>query len=116
MTNSIDLKGMWEGSFNYTSSLDAGETQFKARMSDKDGEISGLVIEAHVNENGEARAEIKGRHDGAAITFTKTYVNQGSEYAAPVEYEGAIEPSGNLISGTWTLPQYSGGFSMRRVT
>jgi len=115
MTDTLDINGMWEGSFEYSSSLDVGEFRFKARLKNSDGTISGIILEDHLSGSGQVKSTVEGECDGKAIRFTKQYLESSSEYKSQVEYEGQLSASGDVISGTWKLPHDSGTFSMTKA-
>lgn len=114
MQEANDVKGMWEGSFQYSSSLDVGEFHFKARLTSKDGAVSGIIIEDHMTASGDVKSKVEGVVEGNALRFTKQYLEASHEYKSAVEYEGELSASGNVISGTWKLPHDSGTFTMKR--
>lgn len=115
MSDLVDIKGMWEGSYSYSSTVELGATDFKARLSVNDaGDVTGLVIEEDVRGMGQIKAELSGTIEGRTIRLTKRYVDGGEEYNRLVEYEGTIAVDGQLIEGLWKLPDDSGTFSMRR--
>ncbi|MBH5323223.1 hypothetical protein [Aurantiacibacter sediminis] len=113
MSERAEIRGLWNGSFQYSSSADVGDFPFKAKIVEKDGDVSGLIIEDSLS-GGTVKAEIKGRLDGRAISFTKTYLTEKDHYAHAVQYEGQISADGTAISGTWRLPHDGGTFSMIR--
>jgi len=116
MGDAADLKGLWQGSYSYSSSAEIGETQFKARLGGKDGALTGLMTESHLHKEGQIKAQIEGVFERGIIRFTKQYVEAGTEYSRPVQYEGALSADGQSISGTWVLPDDSGTFVMHRST
>ncbi|WP_271077220.1 hypothetical protein [Aurantiacibacter sp. MUD61] len=113
MPETAEIRGLWNGSFQYSSSADVGDFPFRAKIVEKDGEVSGLIIEDSLS-GGTVKAEIKGRLDGRAITFTKTYLTDKEHYTASVEYAGQVSADGNAMSGTWKLPHDGGTFRMTR--
>ncbi|MDE1466149.1 hypothetical protein [Aurantiacibacter sp. D1-12] len=116
MTDAVSVKGMWEGAYQYSSSSDVGDFPFKARLTENDGKVSGLVVEEDLNQGtGTIRAQIEGTIEGRVIRFTKTYIEASNTYARPVEYDCEVNTEGDRITGTWRLPDDGGTFSMRRV-
>ncbi|WP_379552049.1 hypothetical protein ACRAQ7_07920 [Erythrobacter sp. W53] len=115
MTESPDINGTWEGSFEYSSSLDVGEFPFKARLKNSDGTISGIILEDHVSGSGQVKSTVEGQCNGREMRFTKQYLDSSEEYKTLVQYEGEISASGDVISGKWILPHDSGTFSMAKV-
>ncbi|MEP3421730.1 MAG: hypothetical protein ABJN35_08355 [Erythrobacter sp.] len=114
MTDATDLKGLWQGSYSYSSSAEIGETPFKARFGGQGNTLSGLIMEVHFNTGDQVKAEIEGAIENDIVRFTKQYVGAGSEYKRVVHYEGQLSPDGGSISGTWSLPDDSGTFVMQR--
>jgi len=109
-----DLKGLWSGYYRYSSSSDVGDTPFKARLSVSDGKLTGMIVENHHTTGRAMKSEIEGDAVDRTLRFTKRYVDGGSEYGRPVEYVGELSADGSNISGTWTLPDDAGTFSMDR--
>ncbi len=114
MTDASDLKGLWQGSYSYSSSAEIGETPFKARLGGKDDALTGLITEKHLHNDGQIKAQIEGSFDGETLRFTKQYIASGTAYSRPVQYEGMLSADGRTISGTWVLPDDGGVFVMRR--
>ncbi|APE26941.1 hypothetical protein [Aurantiacibacter gangjinensis] len=114
MSDQSSIKGLWTGSFQYFSSPDAGDHPFKAKIFERDGVLSGMVIEEHEMALQSVRAEIKGSREGRRITFTKTYLESSEIYKSAVEYAGEIAADGDTITGTWKLPHDGGPFTMTR--
>lgn len=114
MADAIDIRGLWEGAFQYTSSADAGDFPFKAKFIQKDGAISGLIMEDNVAHGGMVKAEIEGTLSGQSLRFTKSYLHASDQYKNAVEYEGTVNADGSEISGTWKLPHDGGTFAMSR--
>ena len=114
MPDPIDIRGLWEGAFQYTSSADAGDFPFKAKIIQKDGAISGLIMEDNVAHGGTVKAEIEGTLSGQTVRFTKTYLHASEQYRNAVEYSGMINAEGSEISGIWKLPHDGGTFVMAR--
>lgn len=112
MSEEVSVRGLWDGAFQYSSSADIGDHPFKAKLVEKDGEISGLVVEEALS-GGQVKAEIHGTLDGRTIMFRKTYLTQSTDYRSAVEYEGSVSADGKIISGTWKLPHDGGTFRMK---
>lgn len=117
MSEDLTIKGMWEGAYQYSSSSDVGDFPFKARFTESDGKISGLVVEEDLNQGkGTIRAETEGTINGRAIQFTKRYIQADETYGRPVEYAGELSADGSRITGTWRLPDDGGTFTMTRAS
>lgn len=114
MDETVSIKGLWEGHFEYFSSPDTGSHPFKAKIFDKDGEISGLVIEEHSLSFEQVRSQISGKREGRSVTFTKQYLEADEMHKAIIEYAGEVSQDGSQITGTWKLPHDGGPFTMTR--
>ncbi len=115
MRDAIDIKGLWNGSYRYSASEEIGATPFKARLAYSDGVLSGVILEVHLHKDSDIRAKIEGIFDGKRVQFTKQYLEAGLEYQRAVEYQGEVDEDGCMITGTWSLPDDSGTFEMRRA-
>ena len=114
MVNTRDIKGMWQGHYSYSASAEIGEIPFKARLSVADGVLTGLIIEGHNVTGLPVKAEAEGTFDGTTARWVKRYTDTSGGYTRPVEYVGMLSADGTTLSGTWTLPDDSGTFSMTR--
>ncbi len=112
MVQASDLNGLWNGQFSYFASEDIGHWPFKARLVGKEGRLSGVVIEPHVNGTGEVKADLEGTFEGSKVSFVKRYQSTSDEYARAVSYEGQVSADGKTIAGTWTHSDSSGPFEM----
>ena len=115
MSNVSEVRGLWAGSYRYSASDDIGASPFKAKLVCTDGQLTGMVLEPHLNGNGEVKAEIKGTQDGATIRFVKRYLHDHEDYRREIDYEGLIGPNGDTITGTWQHSAGSGTFEMSQA-
>ena len=107
-----DLGGEWIGIYNYPHS--APPTEFRASLRDHGGLVTGETTEPSPKGAGTLHAVIEGRREGDRLLFTKLY-DDLSFSTDPVLYDGRIDPSGDEIEGTWTIPGiWSGTFLMVR--
>jgi len=109
----FDLSGEWRGIFNYPSMFPPNE--FRASLRDSAGLLSGLISqprEVFDTPGPDRQAVIDGSRDGASVRFVKIY--DDLDRPTP-HYEGTVQPGGNEIEGTWTIPgDWSGTFLMIR--
>ena len=110
-----DLSGRWKGFFNYPDGFET--TEFDAELRDLGGAISGETSEPHFEDSGRILyATLQGARVGSNLRFHKTYDELDLHYHMVV-YEGRIDPSGDEISGEWTVPGiWSGTFLMIRAS
>jgi hypothetical protein len=111
---SINLSGLWLGSFSYP----AGQgplTPFLASLEDNDGSLSGSIVEPNTigNASEQLQAFVSGSRSGTAVDFTKMYDGE-SDAAHAVDYVGRLSEDGNSITGVWSLEQLDGAFQMHR--
>ncbi len=118
MTETIDLSGIWEGTYAYSGD-DVEQTEFRLRLKDENGQLRGLVVEPHTEQSGNRRAEIEGVCTDRTINFVKKYIPDddaiGQPPARPISYEGVLSADGTSISGSWFLPDDRGSFAMDRA-
>ena len=111
---SINLSGLWLGSFSYPAGL-GPLTPFLASLEDDDGSLSGSIVEP--NTIGDASYQLKsfvsGSRSGTAVDFTKMY-DGASDAAHAVDYVGRLSADGNSITGVWSLAEMDGTFEMHR--
>ena len=108
-----DLSGAWRGIFNYPRELPA--TAFAALLRDADGAISGEIDELDIfsPDRRPIGALVDGCRKGDAVRFVKYY--DAPEGYDVVHYAGEVAPSGDEITGRWTIPGvWSGTFIMTR--
>lgn len=115
MSDVMSVKGNWVGTYRYSSSPDAGDFHFKARITQKGDVLTGVILEENLHGRGRTQADIAGKVDGRSMQFSKDYRKTGEEYRFTVDYSGDISRDGMRVSGTWKLPHDSGTFSMVRV-
>jgi len=110
---SFDLSGDWRGIFNYPSMCPPNE--FRAALRDSAGVLSGLISQSREvfdHPGPDRQALIEGSRDGASVRFVKIY--DDLDRPTP-HYEGTVQPGGDEIEGTWTIPgDWSGTFLMVR--
>ncbi len=111
----MDISGKWDGVFAYPDVPDAGPvTPFVAEIVERDGRISGTILEPHEFRSGTAHASLEGVRAGRTVDFLKTYHAAGAEYEEPVAYAGSLSADGNIITGHWMMSDWSGPFEMVR--
>lgn len=110
----LNISGLWMGSFSYPAGQ-GPTTPFLARIEDRDGSLSGSIIEPNTvgHSSDELEAVLSGSRDGSAVDFTKTY-DGASDAAHSVDYVGRLSADGNTISGVWSLETLDGFFEMHR--
>lgn len=100
----MDISGKWDGVFAYPDVPDAGPvTPFVAEIVERDGRISGTILEPHEFRSGTAHASLEGVRAGRTVDFLKTYHAAGAEYEEPVAYAGSLSADGNIITGHWMM-------------
>ena len=113
MAASDSLSGEWQGTYRYPRGA-APDTPFHAVIEDRNGELSGRIIEPNGFRPETAQATLAGRRFGTSVDFTKAYHGAGPEYATPVDYVGSISDGGRKIAGVWSLLEWDGTFEMSR--
>jgi len=108
-----NLSGEWHGTYRYPAGA-RPDTPFLAMIQDRDGELSGTIIEPNGFRAETAQATLTGRRCGTSVDFTKVYHGAGPEYATPVDYVGGISDDGRRIDGVWSLLEWDGIFEMFR--
>ena len=112
---SLDVSGDWAGIYSYPRAIPP--ITFAASLAERDGWISGVIEERSRKGLGPSRrlgASIQGRRVGVSVTWLKLYDDHDSFYDA-VQYEGAVSPDGEEISGRWSISgNWSGTFLMVR--
>lgn len=114
MSDTVNISGNWHGNYRYSASPDAGDFRFQARFSQKEGVLTGVIMEENPLHIGRAQADIKGSVNGQTVHFIKTYRNCGETYRFAIDYRGHVSDDATRISGTWELPHDSGTFDMTR--
>jgi hypothetical protein len=109
-----DLSGHWIGMFSYPAEFPPNN--FEAELRDIGGQVTGLITQPReiFDIPGPPRqAVIEGQRTGGQLSFIKIY----DDLDRPtVHYSGAIQPGGDEIEGTWSLPgDWSGTFMMVRA-
>ena len=114
MVGFSNLSGRWEGEYTYPNGV-LPVTPFLAVLVDRNGHLSGSVVEPNTIAVGTLEARLAGTRDGVGVDFTKTYpACSGPDYANPVDYVGTISDEGNVIRGRWSILDIDGSFEMRR--
>ena len=112
---SLDVSGDWTGTYSYPRAIPP--VAFSASLSEQGGWISGVVEERSWERLGPPRrlgASIQGRRAGVSVTWLKLYDDHDASYDA-VQYEGAVSPDGEEISGRWSIAgSWAGTFLMVR--
>lgn len=108
-----NLSGEWHGTYRYPRG-GGPDTPFLAVIDDRNGQLSGTIIEPNEFRPETARATLAGRRFGTSVDFTKTYQGAGPEYATPVDYVGSTSADGCRIAGVWSLLEWDGTFEMFR--
>jgi hypothetical protein len=110
----LNLSGQWSGTFSYPDGF-GPSTPFEASMEDKDGHLSGNIIERSIVCGTTLEAAFIGSRHGLSCDFTKTYSsNAPPDYDQPVDYVGGIATDGLTITGVWSLLDWDGKFEMHR--
>jgi hypothetical protein len=110
----VSLTGLWHGQFSYPSGAPA--EFFRATLLETPEWLSGSTQE--VSQFGESKgktlyATLRGRRDGSAVSFVKTYESQTRSHS--VNYAGTLNGDATEIEGIWTVPGvWSGKFLMIR--
>jgi hypothetical protein len=110
----INLSGLWMGSFSYPAGQ-GPRTPFLARLEDRDGSLSGSIMEPNTigATSDQLEAILSGSRQGSAVDFTKVY-DGASDAAHAVDYVGRLSGDGNSVSGVWSLADLDGTFEMHR--
>jgi hypothetical protein len=114
VAKSPNIGGLWMGSFAYPAGP-GPTTPFLARIEDRDGALSGTIIEPNYMgaSSDSLEAILSGSRHGAAVDFTKAY-DGASDAAHAVDYVGRLSADGNAIAGVWSLEDADGSFEMYR--
>jgi hypothetical protein len=101
------------GSYSYP--WGEASVPFLARIEDRDGALSGTIIEPNTmgTSSDSLEAILSGSRHGSAVDFTKAY-DGASDAAHAVDYVGRLSGDGNSISGVWSLQDLDGTFEMYR--
>ncbi|HEY0085492.1 MAG TPA: hypothetical protein VGB65_06240 [Allosphingosinicella sp.] len=88
MSESLNLSGLWMGSYAYAF---GGAVPFLAKIEDRDGALSGTIIEPNtMGESSDSlEAILQGSRHGRAVDFTKAY-DGASDAAHAVDYVGRL--------------------------
>jgi hypothetical protein len=108
------LTGVWQGLYSYPYGQ---SVSFVATLIDSGASFSGTIHEPCIFGGDTIYATLAGVRPGAAVSFLKTYEKSaGPEYAASVQYEGALNRDATEIEGRWTIQAVglSGKFLMIR--
>jgi hypothetical protein len=90
-------------------------TPFVARISDRDGVLSGEIVEPNFigRSSRHLAAFLHGHRAGSSVDFTKSY-DGASDAAHAVDYSGRLSGDGTSIRGVWSLADWDGSFEMVR--
>jgi hypothetical protein len=110
----LDMTGLWHGAYVYPA-FAGPTTPFVANIVDRDGIISGTIIEPNLVGflSEELEATIAGSRSGRAVDFIKTYDGK-SDANNSVDYVGQVSAEGDLVTGVWSYESWDGTFEMRR--
>ena len=114
MAAAANVGGLWMGSYSYPEGL-GPTTPFLARIEDRDGALSGTIIEPNLQGylGDSVEAVIRGSRHGVQVDFTKVY-DGAADFAHAIDYVGRLSEDGNRISGVWSLEDLDGSFEMYR--
>jgi hypothetical protein len=101
------------GSYSYPALVPS--VPFLARIEDRDGALSGSIIEPNTIgiSSDSLEAILSGSRDGHAVDFIKAY-DGASDAAHAVDYVGRLSADGMSITGVWSLSGMDGSFEMHR--
>lgn len=111
--NPLDSTGTWDGVFVYPQDA-LPKTPFVAEIVETAGRISGSTLEPDLYSHSPLKADLVGHRSERAVDFTKSYIAPGQGYKAPVDYVGQLSEDGQMITGSWMMQEWSGGFEMTR--
>jgi hypothetical protein len=109
-----NLTGVWQGLYSYQYGQ---SVSFVATLIDSGASFSGTVHEPSIFGGDTIYATLSGTRQGGAVSFLKTYEKSaGPQYAASVQYEGALNGDATEIEGRWSIQVFrlSGKFLMIR--
>jgi len=109
-----NLTGVWQGLYSYPYGQ---SVSFVATLIDTGASFSGTIHEPSIFGGDTIYATLAGTRQGSAVSFRKTYEKSaGPQYAASVQYEGALNSDATEIEGRWTIRAVglSGKFLMIR--
>ena len=109
-----NISGLWMGSFSYPSNL-GPTTPFLARIEDRDGRLSGDILEPNTigASSEQLQSFLSGTRAGGSVDFIKSY-DGASDAAHAVDYVGRLSGDGMSIIGVWSLADLDGPFEMYR--
>jgi len=112
MSKRLNLSGLWMGSYAYAF---GGAVPFLAKIEDRDGALSGTIIEPNTmgDSSDSLEAILQGSRHGSAVDFTKAY-DGASDAAHAVDYVRRLSGDGASVSGVWSLADADGSFEMHR--
>ena len=103
------LTGVWNGLYTYSNGL---SVSFVATLIDSGSALSGTTHEPNVlgtTAGGTLTALLAGGRQGGAISFVKTYDEEGPRLYYPVHYEGALNGDATEIEGRWRIGDGTAG-------
>ena len=109
-----NLTGVWQGLYSYAYGQ---SVSFVATLIDSGASFSGTIHEPCIFGGDTIYATLAGTRQDGVVSFLKTYEKSaGPEYAASVQYEGALNGDATEIEGRWTIRAVglSGKFLMIR--
>jgi hypothetical protein len=109
-----NLTGVWHGLYSYAYGQ---SVSFVATLIDSGASFSGTIHEPSTFGGHTIYATLGGSRQGSAVSFLKRYEKSaGPQYAASIQYEGALNGDATEIEGRWTIRmlRLSGKFLMIR--
>jgi hypothetical protein len=113
-TGAENLTGVWQGLYTYPYGQ---SVSFVATLIDSGGSFSGTIHEPCSFHGNTIYATLAGARQGSTVSFLKTYEKSaGPQYAASIQYEGALNGDATEIEGRWKIRSIglSGKFLMIR--
>lgn len=113
------VAGGWLGTYYYDKTGAGQPVRFEATLqsASTEGSFTGTILD----DSQEGEAGVSGYQSGLRVKFTKVYMGAApaARDTGPVEYDGAIEPDGKEMKGTWRLiagpVEMRGGWEARRA-
>jgi hypothetical protein len=100
---SQSLTGVWNGLYTYSTGL---SVSFVATLIDSGSVLSGTTHEPNVlgsTPGGTLYALLAGGRQGGAVSFVKTYDEDGPRLYYPIHYQGVLNGDATEIEGRWRI-------------